>query len=123
VASAAALALAGCGGGDDTETAGDGRQVTASLIATEFQFRAEPLDLVAGDTVTFDVRNDGQLEHELQVLDDGGTRLGRTERIPPGARRSVTITFDQAGVYQVICDIDDHLTRGQRAPFAVAERP
>jgi plastocyanin len=33
----------------------------------------------------------------------------------------VTVTFEEAGIYQVICDIDDHLSRGQQARFEVTE--
>jgi uncharacterized cupredoxin-like copper-binding protein len=31
------------------------------------------------------------------------------------------VTFENAGVYTVICDIDDHRSRGQQAEFTVLE--
>jgi uncharacterized cupredoxin-like copper-binding protein len=37
----------------------------------------------------------------------------------PGSADTVTVTFDEAGSYQIICDVDDHLSRGQRAVFEV----
>ena len=48
-------------------------------------------------------------------------RLGKTGRIAPGNSANVVVTFDEAGLYRVICDIDDHQTRGQTAEFTVFE--
>jgi plastocyanin len=31
----------------------------------------------------------------------------------------VTVTFEEAGNYRLICDIDDHLSRGQSATVTV----
>lgn len=114
------LAAVGCGddsdgGGGDT---GDARVV--EITAVEYAFEAsESITIATGDTITFRVTNEGELDHELQVLTDANRRLGQTERIEPGATDEVTVTFEEAGVYQVICDIDDHFTRGQRAQFTV----
>lgn len=119
----AASLLGACGsaGDDGSATGGPARRV--ELTAVEFAFTAdEAITISAGDTIEFDVRNGGNLEHQLEVLNAENRSLGSTERIPPGARRSVTVTFDQPGVYQVICDIDNHLSLGQSAQFEVLER-
>jgi hypothetical protein len=34
----------------------------------------------------------------------------------------VEVRFDRPGVYQLICDIDDHLARGQRSSFTVNQQ-
>lgn len=114
----AALAI-GCGG-DGEPDAAEGDSYTVELAADEYTFRAdEAIQIVAGDTVTFSVRNVGVLDHRLEVLTSESRSLGATGRIPPGASESLTVTFEQDGVYRVICDIDDHLTRGQQAQFEV----
>lgn len=109
--------LAGCGGSENA-TASPPRDV--SLEADEYSFSAdEAITIATGDTITFNVRNTGNLDHQMEVWTSENRVLGKTERIAPGALRSVTVTFDEAGSYRVICDIDDHLTRGQQANFEV----
>lgn len=116
-----AALLAACGSSDDAAGGGDGPARLVELEAVEFAFLAdEAITITEGDTVEFRVRNAGELEHELEVLNAENRSLGKTERIPPGATRSVTVTFDEAGTYQVICDIDDHRRLGQNAQFDVA---
>ena len=116
------LALAGCGGdsSDDTSEAVEARDV--AITATEYQFLGEEdPKLLVGETIRFVVTNEGELTHEMQVLDADGKLLSRSAEIPPGETGSVTVTFQSEGVFQAICDIDDHLSRGQRVQFAVEE--
>lgn len=120
-AAAVAILAVGCGGGDDGGDAAEpGRRI--AVTATEYQFNAEAgIEIVSGETIEFDVTNIGEVTHEMQVLTGEGNELGRTGEIEPSQSDSVTVTFEEAGVYQVICDIDDHLSRGQQAKFEVAE--
>ncbi len=107
-------------GSDDT--AGDDSSValrTIEITAVEYAFNGDPGVIGPGDTIEFDVDNVGELEHSLEVLSSSGSSLGRTERIAPGASASVTVTFDEAGNYRLICDVDDHLSRGQTATITV----
>jgi plastocyanin len=117
----AVIGLAGCG--DDGDSASDGAGGESSVVeiaAVEYEFLAsESITIAPGDTVIFRVTNEGELDHELQVLTDENRRLGQTDRISPGDTDEVTVTFTDVGVYQVICDIDDHFSRGQRAQFTV----
>jgi uncharacterized cupredoxin-like copper-binding protein len=53
------------------------------------------------------------------VLSASGGSLGKTERVPPGASANVTVTFEESGVYRLICDVDDHFSRGQGATLTV----
>jgi plastocyanin len=107
-------------GSDDT-AAGESSSAarTIEIIATEYEFNGDPGVIGPGDTIEFDVENVGQVDHSLEVLSSSGTSLGRTARIAPGASASVTVTFDDAGVYRLICDVDDHLSRGQTASITV----
>jgi plastocyanin len=107
-------------GSDDT-AAGESSSAarTIEITATEYEFNGDPGVIVPGDTIEFDVENVGEIDHSLEVLSSSGSSLGRTERIAPGASASVTVTFDDAGAYRLICDVDDHLSRGQTASISV----
>jgi uncharacterized cupredoxin-like copper-binding protein len=120
---AIALLATGCGGGDEGGGGDDaGADRTIAVTATEYQFNAEAgIEIVAGETIEFEVTNVGEVDHEMQVLTSDAQTLGRTPEIAPSQSATVTVTFDEAGVYQVICDIDDHLSRGQRAQFEVTD--
>ena len=93
---------------------------TIEIRASEYAFNGDPGVIRAGDMVEFAVDNVGQIEHNLEVLSAAGRSLGRTERIPAGSTASVTVTFDEPGTYRLICDVDDHLSRGQSATITVS---
>lgn len=117
-----ALAASGCGSGDATEGGSGEINSTVELAATDFAFQADARIIIeAGDTVEFIVRNEGALEHEMELLTDASRRLGKTNRIAPGGSDTLVATFDQPGVYTVICDIDNHRSLGQVASFEVLE--
>jgi plastocyanin len=120
VISVAPAMLVSCGD-DATSEAGAGGEAsrTIDITATEYAFNGDPGTIAAGDTVAFSVENVGQLDHSLEVLSSEGRSLGKTERIPAGSRDTVTVTFETAGTYRLICDVDDHLSRGQSATITV----
>ena len=111
--------LASCGSDDTAAGESSSPARTIEITATEYAFNGDPGVIVSGDTIEFELENVGELDHSLEVLSSSGSSLGRTERIAPGASASVTVTFDDAGVYRLICDVDDHLSRGQTASISV----
>ena len=125
LASLSLLALAGCGGDSDSDSSDGTQEIVeareVAITATEYQFLGDgDPNLIAGETIRFVVTNEGELTHEMLVLDGDGKLLASSPEIPPGETGEVTVTFETEGVYQAICDIDDHLTRGQQARFTVA---
>lgn len=123
-----AIALTACGSADEAAPAagaveaapGAAVSQTVEIIATEYAFSGDPATAIdVGETVRFVVRNDGGLIHEMQVLDTDARLIDRTPELAPGEVGEVTVTFASPGVYQVICDVDDHLSRGQQATFTV----
>ena len=113
--------LASCGTDDASgAVAGGEPSRTIDITATEYAFNGDPGTIAAGDTIEFAVENIGQVDHSLEVLSSEGRSLGRTERIPAGSTDSVTVTFDTAGVYRLICDVDDtsRAVSRQRSPSA-----
>jgi plastocyanin len=114
------LMLAACGGGsDESEPAGPAR--TVDIAAKEYSFNGDPGTIAAGDTITFVVSNTGSLDHQMQVLDGDGRQIDQTARLSPGQTGEVTVTFEDSGPYRLICDIDDHLSRGQSAGLTVVD--
>ncbi len=112
-------AIVACGADTPTSEASPGPSRTVEIVAAEYTFNGEPGVIAAGDTIDFALENVGQLDHSLEVLSAAGSSLGATQRIVPGASGSVTVTFDDAGVYRLICDVDDHFSRGQAATITV----
>lgn len=111
--------LASCGSDDNTVGESSSAARTIEITATEYEFNGDPGVIAPGDMIEFDIENVGEIDHSLEVLSSSGTSLGRTERIAPGAGASLMVTFDDAGVYRLICDVDDHLSRGQTASISV----
>ncbi len=105
-----------------SDDAGDAELTrSVEIAAVEYAFEAkESITITAGDTIEFVVTNEGAIDHEMEVLTAASRRLGKTERIAPGQSESLVVTFGEPGVYLVICDIDDHRSRGQQAEFTVA---
>jgi plastocyanin len=112
--------IVACGSDDPaaTETSSEPSR-SIEILAAEYTFNGDPGVIAAGDTIEFVLENVGQLDHSLEVLSPSGSSLGATERIPAGGSGSVTVTFDDAGVYRLICDVDDHLSRGQGGTITV----
>jgi plastocyanin len=112
--------IVACGSDDPaaTETPSEPSR-SIEIIAAEYTFTGDPGEIAAGDTIEFVLENVGQIDHSLEVLSPAGSSLGATERIPAGGSGSVTVTFADAGVYRLICDVDDHLSRGQGGTVTV----
>lgn len=110
--------IAGCGDDEASDAVAEPSR-SIEVRATEYAFNGDPGVISAGETVEFSLVNVGQLDHSLEVLSDAGRSLGRTERIGPGATDAITVTFEEAGTYRLICDVDDHLSRGQSASITV----
>jgi plastocyanin len=114
----APAALGACGSDEGADGPASAAR-TIEITASEYEFNGDPGVIEPGDTIEFDVENVGQIDHSLEVLSSTGSSLGRTERIVPGASDTVSVTFVDAGVYRLICDVDDHLSRGQTASITV----
>lgn len=107
-----------------TATAG----ATVSVVLDEWKLVPSRTAVPAG-RVTFAVRNEGSLAHELVVLRSdrragklpvkGGKaveagRRGRISKIPAGASRRLTLTL-RPGKYVLLCNLLGHYQAGQFA--------
>jgi uncharacterized cupredoxin-like copper-binding protein len=100
--------------GDATPAvSGMGETVAVSLM--EFAIDM-PTELPAGQT-TFEVTNDGTIEHNFEV-EGQGIEEELPENLAPGA--SGTLTVDLApGTYEVYCPVGNHADEGMRVELTV----
>jgi uncharacterized cupredoxin-like copper-binding protein len=120
---ALALLAAGCGGaGDDDdaqETGAPAATPRQTITITETDFALEPssVDLEEPGTYTFEVVNDGQVPHALEV--EGEEIEEETETLQPGERATLTVTL-AGGSYELYCPVGDHKDRGMVGKAVVA---
>jgi uncharacterized cupredoxin-like copper-binding protein len=120
----AALAIAGCGGDDNTTTeaattagapSADGQVVTIS----ETDFKLDPSDpTVEPGTVSFEVTNDGAVDHNLEVEGPEGEQELEQD-LSPGESGTLTVDLSQPGSYEMYCPVGDHRDRGMEGEVTV----
>jgi uncharacterized cupredoxin-like copper-binding protein len=132
IGAAVAVPVAGCGGGDNNETNADTSEATGTasggavatgpggqvqLSATDYKFTPSDPTVKSGQ-VTFDVRNDGQTAHSLEVEDVNGEDEEIEGDIPPG--QSGTLKVDlPPGKYEFYCPVDGHKQLGMTGEITV----
>jgi plastocyanin len=128
---AAALGLAACGGDDDeTDTAADsagdsagyggaaggtgggggGGGESVDITATDFKFDPSDPTVKAGQ-VTFDLTNDGDSLHNIEIEGPSGEAV-LPENIGPGEKGSVTADLNEPGTYEFYCPVGNHRDLG-----------
>jgi iron uptake system component EfeO len=111
-----AIKVTGSGG---TATKAASRQV--EIVGKEYSFEgADKVHPAKGETITLELKNEGTIEHEMEVFGPDGDALGEVGPTKAGAEGKVTITFDEAGAYVLKCGIEDHESRGMTASFTVS---
>ena len=121
----------------DHAVADDGAAITRTIeiVMTEWAFSPDPIEIVAGETVEFVVRNDGTADHEFRVtttenvehhIAEGHTGHDETMDgvllLEPGATGTLIVTFHEVGEFDVIaCLIPDHYEFGMHAELTVGE--
>ena len=106
------------------------------MTLTEFEVTMSTTDVPAGE-VTFNVTNEGTVEHEFVVFqtdlaedalpeasdapevnedDPQLTSMGEVEDVAPGESKSFTATLE-AGSYVGICNVETHYDSGMHIDF------
>ena len=107
------LALAAC---DRTPVARvDGTAVAVRL--TDYRLHPQRLRAVAGP-LTFSVRNDGRVPHNLQIRTDAGAVRGRVATLLPGASGRMTVRL-RRGEYELLSTVGRDEQLGQRGTVTV----
>ena len=127
----ASFALAACGGDDDDDTTA-ASESTAETTSTEDQassgggetiaisesdYKLDPSDVDAkSGTVTFELTNDGDTEHNLEVEGNGVEE--ESDTIAPGDSTSFSVDLEP-GTYEIYCAIDGHKDLGMEGELTV----
>lgn len=131
VVAALSLVLMACSDSDDAGS------TSIDATMTDFMFSPDVWSVAAGEEITIDLANDGSVEHEWVILQDGvqiasEADLPETEEellsdfvfwedeVEPGDSKTLTFTAPAAGTYQVICAIETHFDAGMEGEL-VAE--
>jgi uncharacterized cupredoxin-like copper-binding protein len=96
-----------------TTTTAKPKATTVEVKETEFKIALASTELKAG-TVTFDVKNDGKIQHDLAIV--GGKK---TELIDPGGTAKLTVTL-KPGKYELYCSVPGHKTAGMDLKITVS---
>ncbi len=130
-------------GGDHDETAEhEGEETSVEALgriieveATDFAFTPDAFEVEEGETVTFRMTNNGEIEHELRVTtlheveehiagghDDhhGEEAQESLILVQPGETADLTITFEPGVEYEVVaCLLPDHYEAGMAADLEI----
>ena len=112
------LALVGCGKDDSEEAQPSSRTPAETITITETDFALDPgsVSLDEPGTYAFEVVNDGQVAHALEIEGEGVER--KTETLEPGERATLTLALE-AGKYELYCPVADHADRGMTGKLEV----
>ncbi len=119
----AAIVTGGCGANTSSEPA---REYVVDLhiddSGEEYEYVVdEAFDVRVGDRVTFRIENTGLLPHDVQVVDPNGTRVAAGPIADPGEVTEAVVMFEEEGIYQLNCLVDDHLTAHRMQALVQAE--
>jgi uncharacterized cupredoxin-like copper-binding protein len=133
VAGCGALAIAGCGGSNDnsTTTAASGSSTTTTTTSSaksgggsavnvsETEFKLNPSNpTVSAGQVTFDVSNDGQVVHSLEVEGPNGEQSLPSD-LSPGQSGTLSVDLSKPGKYEFYCPVDNHKQMGMEGEITV----
>jgi plastocyanin len=123
------LALTACGMG----AAGEGVQAPTELeiSMTEFAFAPDEVSVPAGEEVTLNLENNGDVEHDWVLMErdysaeppfneQDQAHVLREYKLPAGESQTYTFTApNDPGEYQIVCSIDGHLESGMDGALTV----
>lgn len=132
----ALVLLAACGADDGSTDAGAGSTAdrTIDVEMRDIAYSPTTLDVRTGETVRFNFKNTGQVEHDAFIGDQAaqeahekemreGHDHGKTANavsVKPGKSASLTHTFDKAGQVIIGCHEPGHYVGGMRITVNVA---
>jgi plastocyanin len=114
------LLAVGCGGDDSKQSSrtvnvdGGG---TVKVTAHEYAFDPDRVVVEGGGPLTIELRNDGDLAHNIRVRRDG-EEIGGTPSLPSGRMESATVRL-KPGKYELLCTVGDHADLGMKGELEV----
>ena len=111
VVGVAAIALAACGGEEESggTAAPASSEQAVQVHETEFALDPKTVTLESGGTYTFRAVNDGSIDHALEL--EGGGVEEETETIGAGESAELTVELEE-GTYELYCPVGKHRDQG-----------
>jgi uncharacterized cupredoxin-like copper-binding protein len=129
IGAAVAVPIVGCGGSSDdnstsnaatpasTSGGASGAGGSVDLTATDFKFDPSDPTVKSGE-VTFNLKNNGQVTHSLEIEDVNGKDVELEGDVSPGS--SGTLKANLApGTYEFYCPVDNHKEMGMTGEITV----
>lgn len=134
----AAIALAACGDDDSNDESaasttdasasadastesGSGGGGAQTVAVSETEYALDPANpTVKPGSVTFNVSNDGQIVHTLEVEGPNGEQELETD-LQPGQTGTLAVDLSEPGSYEFYCPIADHKEQGMEGKITVAD--
>jgi uncharacterized cupredoxin-like copper-binding protein len=99
-----------------TTTAPKPTQQASTVAVTETDFKiAVPSTALKAGKITFDVKNDGKIQHDLAIK--GMSQ--KTPLIDPGGTAKLAVTL-KAGKYELYCSVPGHEAAGMKLDVTVS---
>jgi uncharacterized cupredoxin-like copper-binding protein len=129
IGAAVAVPMVGCGSSSDDNSTSDaatqastsggaaGAGGTVDLTATEFKFDPSEPTVKSGN-VTFNLKNDGQVTHSLEIEDVNGEDKELEGSVSPGSNGTLAVNLTP-GKYEFYCPIDSHKQMGMTGEITV----
>lgn len=133
VATIAAIALAafvaGCGDDESSTSAAEPTSTSEAAAPasgageavqiSETDFQLDPADVsVKPGSVTFEVSNDGDTTHSLEVEGPAEEQQLSSE-LAPGDTGELTVDLSEPGTYEMYCPVDGHKDMGMTGEITV----
>jgi PQQ system protein len=116
----AAMLLSACGGDTSNESSSDGPVVTTIQISeSEFSLTPRTITVPQAGTYEFDVRNDGQVTHALEIEGNGSEQ--ESGDIGPGSTVTMRVALSDEGRYEMYCPIGNHRDQGMEGEIVVGK--
>ena len=122
--------VAACGGGDAAQALGEAadpadadRTIEVSALDS-LEFDPDDIEVEVGETITFTVTNEGDLEHEFVLgapSEHAGHGGGGSNHLhlTAGVTDEIAWTFDEAGEVKFACYVDGHDQSGMTGVITV----
>lgn len=121
VAAIVALAIGGCGGDDEEQPPAPATGAEETVLVSETEYELDPANpTVSAGTVAFEVSNDGEIEHNLEVEGPEG-EVEFEENLSPGERGTLEVDLSEPGTYTWYCPVGDHRERGMEGEITVED--
>lgn len=114
-----ALLLSACGGSSNGSGQGGDALQTIQVSENEFSISPASIDLPRAGTYAFEVTNDGQITHALNIEESGGGNEVESGEIGPGEMKTVRFTFSGDGSFEMYCPIGNHKDQGMEGTITI----